>query len=321
MIVDVPVPQIAGTDRWACYDAFATNHARLTRRSCEWLISPAGTAQCAFHDTTKLLKRRTLVAAALVAVVNWLVARHTSGLSVGFSHISFNTPGWDGACGAALGWCCCTARSSLLQVLVVYTSLHYTRHLCIVVSCGGVLWLWCDVACCARAGLRSGLFAATTTPSTPSRTRAARAALREDRMAAGHLLGSSQDTHNLAHFLVCIRDLSLLVVNIALSRCTFVRLLAQFSPGLPQLTIFTWSPTVKGFMFIVGAPGGCFGLLLLGCCAWASSLKVTHRGVSKTYATNGFGTRGSHSTGGFSLFLVFDCGFCFVDVARCVFFC
>ena len=68
------------------------------------------------------------------------------------------------------------------------------------------------------------------------------------------------------------------------------------------------------------------GLLRLGCCAWFSSLKVTCWGVSKTYATNsffgesfGFGTSGSYSTGGFSLFLVFECGFCFVDVARCVF--
>ena len=69
-------------------------------------------------------------------------------------------------------------------------------------------------------------------------------------IAAGQPLGSSQDTHNLGHFLVCVSDLSLLVVSIALSRCTFFRLLAQFSPGLPQLTIFTWSPSAYNFHLV-----------------------------------------------------------------------
>ena len=39
-----------------------------------------------------------------------------------------------------------------------------------------------------------------------------------DIIAAGHLLGSSQDTHNLAHFLVCVRDLSCVANPVALTR-------------------------------------------------------------------------------------------------------
>ena len=37
-------------------------------------------------------------------------------------------------------------------------------------------------------------------------------------IAAGRLLGSSQDIHNLAHFLVCVRDLSCMAKPVALTR-------------------------------------------------------------------------------------------------------
>ena len=54
-------------------------------------------------------------------------------------------------------------------------------------------------------------------------------------------------------FVIC-RFLSVLLrleYTGTVSRCTFDRFPAQFSPGLPQLTIFT--STSEGFMFIVGS--------------------------------------------------------------------
>ena len=153
-----------------------------------------------------------------------------------FLKVSLNTPGLDGRCAWVL------LRGAIIAAAGPCVTSRLARHDCSLYFFPATET---SARLCVSAGVRFGL--------QVRRRRLLRAgwaaALSSCSVyinAAGHLLGSSQDTHNLAHFLVCIRDLSLLVVSIALSRCTFVRLLAQFSPvshslqfspGLPQLRV------------------------------------------------------------------------------------
>ena len=132
---------------------------------------------------------------------------------------------------------------------MVYTR-QYTRHMSSFFPSVSSDSPGCDGACCARAGLRSG-WAALSSYSVYI-------------IAAGHLLESSQDTRrNLAHFLVCVRDLSLLVVSVAPTWSHWNSFVVHFY-SLSR-AIFTLSSTADNFMFIVGSgPFRCLRLLSIG---------------------------------------------------------